>query len=311
MLVASALAFRSPAPRCSTPRCSLLSPSTASLVVFTDCDGTMLNPDHRLSARTESTLAALAEAGVLVVPATGRARAGSWTASVLSSLPGAGSPGIYLNGCSVVDEQGALTRTLLPPGCAERALAYAAATDGARLTPCVYAGDEALVQRQNDVVARLAAVGDSPIRQVPDLAGACAALDVSKVLLLMDEEGERMSDYCTADGAFQSGLAEAVGEGAGITQALSWAIEVVPAAADKATAARALCSRWGVPEERVVAIGDGQNDIELLAFAGERGLSVAMANGADAVKAAAQHVTGSNGEDGWSDAMERLVLTRL
>ena len=36
-----------------------------------------------------------------------------------------------------------------------------------------------------------------------------------------------------------------------------------------------------------------------------------MANGADAVKAAAQHVTGSNGEDGWSDAMERLVLTRL
>ena len=60
-LLASALAFRSPAPRCSTPRCSLLSPSTASLVVFTDCDGTMLNPDHRLT-RTESTLAILADA---------------------------------------------------------------------------------------------------------------------------------------------------------------------------------------------------------------------------------------------------------
>ncbi|MGB0511326.1 MAG: hypothetical protein ACPGGB_10440, partial [Flavobacteriales bacterium] len=34
----------------------------------------------------------------------------------------------------------------------------------------VYVGDEALVQRRNDVVERLAAVGDSPIRQVSDLA---------------------------------------------------------------------------------------------------------------------------------------------
>lgn len=299
LLWSSGLALRSPAPRCSAP-----APTGASLVVFTDCDGTMLNPDHRLTRRTESMLAALADAGVLVVPATGRARAGSWTTSVLPSLPGEGSPGIYLNGCSVVDETGAIEQTVLPQGAAERALAYAAATDGARLTPCVYVGDEALVQRRNDVVERLAAVGDSPIRQVSDLASTCAGLAVSKVLLLMEEEG-------TTDGAFQNGLAEAVGDGAGITQALSWALEVVPTAANKATAARALCSRWGVPEERVVAIGDGQNDVELLTFAGARGLSVAMANGGDAVKAVAQHVTGSNSEDGWSDAMERLVLSRL
>ena len=282
----------------------------APRVVFTDCDGTMLNPDHRLTPRAEATLDSLAEAGVLVVPATGRARAGSWTASVLPSLPGAGSPGIYLNGCSVVDETGAVERTLLPPGCAERALAYAAAAGGTHLTPCVYVGDEALVQHTTACVSRLAAVGDAPIRQVADLAGTCAALDVSKVLLLLNEE-EECEAYYNAGGAFEDGLATALGEGAGITRGLSWAIEVVPAAADKATAARALCLRWGVPTERVVAIGDGQNDLELLAFAGERGLSVAMANGGDAVKAAAQHVTGSNSEDGWSDAMERFVLSRL
>ena len=53
-------------------------------VVFTDCDGTMLNPAHSLSARSRSVLRELDHIGVWVVPATGRARAGSWTEDVLT-----------------------------------------------------------------------------------------------------------------------------------------------------------------------------------------------------------------------------------
>jgi hypothetical protein len=33
-----------------------------------------------------------------------------------------------------------------------------------------------------------------------------------------------------------------------------------------------------------------------------------MGNGGPAVRAAAQHVVGSNAEDGWVEAMERFVL---
>ena len=36
-----------------------------------------------------------------------------------------------------------------------------------------------------------------------------------------------------------------------------------------------------------------------------------MAAEAEAVKAAAQHVVGTNGEDGWAEAMQRYVLDRL
>ena len=55
-------------------------------VVFTDCDGTMLTPDHVLSPAASKMLHTLADAGVRVVPATGRARAGAVATSVAASI---------------------------------------------------------------------------------------------------------------------------------------------------------------------------------------------------------------------------------
>ena len=56
------------------------------------------------------------------------------------------------------------------------------------------------------------------------------------------------------------------------------------------------------------AIGDGENDAELLQYVG---LGVAMGNGAAAAKKAAQHVAPSNTEDGFSVAMEELIISQL
>ena len=51
--------------------------------------------------------------------------------------------------------------------------------------------------------------------------------------------------------------------------------------------------------------GDGGNDVEMLK---EVGFAVAMANGSDPVKKAADFVTVSNDEDGVAKAIERFVL---
>ena len=52
----------------------------------------------------------------------------------------------------------------------------------------------------------------------------------------------------------------------------------------------------------VLAIGDNQNDIEMLRFAG---VSVAMGNAQEDVKSAARFVAGSNEEDGAAEFLER------
>ena len=79
----------------------------------------------------------------------------------------------------------------------------------------------------------------------------------------------------------------------------------MPADASKATAASALLRRWRLTWQDALAIGDGSNDLPMLEAAGT---SVAMANGGDAVRAAAQHVVCSNDDDGWVEAMEKYVL---
>ena len=57
--------------------------------------------------------------------------------------------------------------------------------------------------------------------------------------------------------------------------------------------------------EEIMACGDGLNDLQMLR---EVGFAVAMANGAEEVKAAADYITVSNEEDGVAKAIEKFVL---
>lgn len=57
-----------------------------------------------------------------------------------------------------------------------------------------------------------------------------------------------------------------------------------------------------------MAIGDGENDIEMLAMAG---WGVAMANGTARTKGVAKAVTSSNDEDGVAKAIQDYILSGL
>ena len=56
-----------------------------------------------------------------------------------------------------------------------------------------------------------------------------------------------------------------------------------------------------------MAMGDGYNDVPMMRYAG---LSVAMANGCEETKAAADHITCSNDEDGVAEAVKAYILER-
>jgi Cof subfamily protein (haloacid dehalogenase superfamily) len=82
-------------------------------------------------------------------------------------------------------------------------------------------------------------------------------------------------------------------------------IELTPAGADKGSAVARFAATLGIEAAQVVAFGDNQNDLSLLEWAGH---SVAMGNGLDMVKAAADEVTGTNLEFGVADVINRLVV---
>ena len=84
-------------------------------------------------------------------------------------------------------------------------------------------------------------------------------------------------------------------------------LEILHPAVSKWAALRQLAARAGIAPQDILAVGDDENDVEMIRHAG---LGVAMGNASEAVQAAADYVTGSNAGDGLVQALDRFVLQR-
>jgi len=67
---------------------------------------------------------------------------------------------------------------------------------------------------------------------------------------------------------------------------------------------RRIAADEGIDPRQIAAVGDDDNDIEMIRGAG---LGIAMGNAVDSAKAAADHVTRSNAEGGVVEAIERVL----
>jgi Cof subfamily protein (haloacid dehalogenase superfamily) len=82
-------------------------------------------------------------------------------------------------------------------------------------------------------------------------------------------------------------------------------IEMMNPEANKARCLRMLSESCGVPLENVMALGDGDNDAEMV---GTAGLGIAVANARESAKKAARVIAPSNEECGAAWAIEEYVL---
>jgi len=87
----------------------------------------------------------------------------------------------------------------------------------------------------------------------------------------------------------------------------SWhgSLDIMYKGVSKGKALKQLCNLYDISREEVIAIGDNENDLSMLEYAGT---SVAMGNGIDIVKEYATHVTDTNDNDGVAKIIEKLVL---
>lgn len=74
----------------------------------------------------------------------------------------------------------------------------------------------------------------------------------------------------------------------------------------KARALASLASLWGISPEKLCAVGDGENDLEMLSWAG---IGVAMDNAPEKVKEKARCVIASSDEDGVAKFLNKISST--
>lgn len=81
-------------------------------------------------------------------------------------------------------------------------------------------------------------------------------------------------------------------------------LDLAPEGVSKASGLEVVCQRLGIAQADVLAVGDGNNDLEMLQWAGR---GVAMGHGPDTLKAVADAVTGSIEEDGLATELKQYL----
>lgn len=93
-----------------------------------------------------------------------------------------------------------------------------------------------------------------------------------------------------------------------VSYAIGWTawLDIAPEGVNKATALERVRGWLDAPAERVLAVGDGRNDIEMFSWAGAAGRAVAMGQAPGEVKEAATEQTGSITEGGLAQTLDTL-----
>ncbi|KAL2517724.1 haloacid dehalogenase-like hydrolase family protein [Abeliophyllum distichum] len=270
--------------------------------IFCDMDGTLLNSKSQISLSTAKALKEATSRGVKVVISTGKTRPAVINILKMVDLAGKDgiasefSPGVFVQGLLVYGRQGReIFRRNLDPNVCREALLYSLKH---KVPLIAFSEDRCLTLFEHPLVDSLHTVYHEPKADIiPSVEQLLAGVDIQKVIFLDTAEGVSTT--------LRPYWAEATGDHASVVQAVPDMLEIVPSGTSKGSGVRMLLDHLGVTPKEVMAIGDGENDVEMLDLAS---LGVALSNGSEKAKAVANVIGISNDEDGVADAIYRYAF---
>lgn len=261
-------------------------------IVALDIDGTVLHEDGSLGAATAAEVTRVAGLGHEVMLATGR--------SVSMTLP-------------VVDRLGITPEFLV---CANGAIVLGRDEDA----PLAYSQVHVETFDPSEVLTTIRGHLEEASYAVEDEEGLFrytgsfpdAALSVSSIKVGFEEllgiEATRVvvisPDHATED--FLS-VVDLMGLHK-VSYNVGWTawLDIAPDGVNKATGMQYVSDKLGIPVERILAIGDGRNDIDMLQWAvAGGGLGVAMGQAPPEVVAVASEITHTDIDDGVAATLAR------
>jgi len=262
--------------------------------VFLDMDGTLLRSDHSISEETKGVIRHLTASGVPVTLVSARPLNAILPTFNSIGLPD-GSPLVSLNGSYIVEGG-------VPVFEAEIDLATTEAVSQQvrpfKATIAYYLQKEWYAERSDSWTDYEQRIMDVKIKVAPlaELIGQWAARGIgpNKMMVMSDPESIAQT---------QTQLLAAYNGRLNIYPSKPTYLEVMDPRGSKSNAVKFLIDRMKIDRSEVIAMGDNYNDREMIEFAG---MGVAMGNAPDEIKAAADHVTDTNNNDGVRKALEKF-----
>ncbi|WP_338559585.1 sugar-phosphatase [Erwinia sp. E_sp_B04_7] len=265
-------------------------------LIAIDMDGTLLNPQHEVTPGVKKAIQAARDKGIAVVLATGRPYVG--VEQYLMQLD------LQQEGQYCITNNGALVQKAASGECvAEVTLNFDDYLYFEQLARQLGVHFQALTKSQlftaNKDISPYT-VHESYLTGIPLHYRAVQEMDPTmtfpKVMMIDPPE--------VLDEAIRQ-LPQEARDRYTIMKSSPYYLEILNKQVNKGAGVKALADQLGLSRDEVMAIGDQENDLAMLEFAGT---GVAMSNGIDSVKAIAQFVTKSNREDGVAFAIEKFAL---
>jgi len=261
-------------------------------LIAVDMDGTLLDERKCITERTLAAVKLAGERGVFVCLSTGRPLCG--VHSYMEQLR-LNTPVITCNGAVVIDpDSGKIIHSQF--------LQLQAARDvwqrgkEYNTTMCVWVGDKLYVNRFDERTEDYKKLSGVQPEIVYDI-GLLANIGISKILWY--DNVERIQQYKTE-------LSSQMKQSVRCVTSDPHFLEFTDKNVSKASALECLGDYLGIPREQIMAIGDGENDLPMLEYAG---LSVAMGNAAEHIRSCCNYVTDTNVSDGAAKAIEKFCLS--
>jgi hydroxymethylpyrimidine pyrophosphatase-like HAD family hydrolase len=261
-------------------------------LVVTDLDGTLSDAAERIHPASVRAIRELEAAGIPVLVATGRRLRMACAVLEAGGLTG---PAVVLDGALGLDlrDGRVFHQVAFPPPAARQVLAAFAAVD---LSPCVYVDRPGV-----DLV-----VGEHPSTHPGHLARARPFVATGDLARVVETEPVYAFAVVGRPAALLEPLLRAVGPAgsASVVADLIYGgstVQVRPPAVSKWSGVLAYCAEQGIDPGRVLAVGDGANDLELLDGAA---VACAVATAPPAVLARADHLIGPPADGGWAAVLD-------
>ncbi len=263
-------------------------------LVLADVDGTLVTEDKVLTKRAQAAVRSLHDAGIRFAITSGRPPLGM--AMLFDALeletPIAGFNG----GLFVKRDLTILEQKTLPADVARQAVELIREHG---LDAWIYSGNDWLITRRDAPhVAREAWTVKFEPKVVADFSDR---LDhVAKIVGVSDDHDRVQRCEADAQAAF--------GQRATASRSQPYYLDITHKDANKGAVVEYLSAHLKIPAAEIATIGDQPNDVLMFK---RSGLSIAMGNASDQVKAQASATTDSYNDEGFAKAMERYVLGSL
>ncbi|WP_294393889.1 Cof-type HAD-IIB family hydrolase [uncultured Sphingomonas sp.] len=260
-------------------------------LVISDVDGTLVDHDKNLAPETVAAVRRLEARGIGFSLISARPPSG--IAHLIDALRPNTAVGAF-NGGTILDPDGTVVeRHLLPRDVVEGSFALA---EGTGAEPWLFAdGAWHAPNRDNPHVPReILSSGVQPV----------IGRDMTALFDRADKLSWVSDDYPLLE-KLQNAMRDRLGDQATIALSQPYFLDLTHANANKGAGIATLARMAGVDLADVAVLGDQHNDLPMFARAG---LSIAMGQAPDAVKAAATYVSTSNDAHGVAHAIDTILL---